>query len=573
MGRVGEFEAQLKRRAKPHFAEWHAIDLHNHTPASDDYQYRQPDVVDRLAQRIRDIDLSVVMFTDHGTLPAADFVKKLSDATGRLILRGAELNIFVDAWDKPNEKVDKALFFHMLVGFDPMASEGPDYWMTHIRRLCSAEIRQSQGKELHGISASVTTLFDVLRDANVLLIPAHLHSTPNAFKSRSIDNIYADPVFLKYAREHFTALEVTSEKTAAFFDGQHEETGRLHKTCIQSSDSHEPDRLGWRPSYIQLQEPTYEQLKTGLELPFRTSLGIPSIPSSYIIGIHVQGQFLNDLWLSFSPYCNALIGVKGSGKTSLLESLRFALGADVPQSKTQAVNEHLNAILGPGGKVTVLVKRTDGAKVLIERSLADKTFQVTFEDDRQERFSHAESLHFESYILGWHEIEQAASDINIRRLYMDTIAGKEQVRSLTEKAEAAAAAIRNDHDRASSAYASFSQLEQQVARLKELRKGLKELTDSNLIELRDQYQSAAEHRETLKTTLVRLQNAQRNAKPHFDNLLAGFDRRPLQGTSPLSDSVEQALAIMDDVLSVVDAGASSVQRKTAQEHNRPRDSD
>ena len=357
----------------------------------------------------------------------------------------------MDAWDKPEERVDKALFFHLLVGFDPSSSAPPDYWMTDINRRCDAETRQSQGKDLRGISASVSTLFSVLQDANALLIPAHLHSTPSAFRSRSIDDIYADPVFLKHAREHFTALEVTNEKTATYFDGKHDETGRLHKTCIQSSDSHEPDKLGWRPSYIQVQEPTYEQLKTGLELPFRTSLQVPSIPSTYIIGIHVQGQFLTDLWLSFSPYCNALIGVKGSGKTSLLESLRFVLGADVPQSKSQTVNEHLNAILGGGGKVTVLVKRTDGAKVLIERSFADKMFQVTFEDDRREQFSHSESLHFPSYILGWHEIEQAATDINIRRLYMDTIAGKEQVRSLTEKAEAAAAAIHNDHDRASSA--------------------------------------------------------------------------------------------------------------------------
>ncbi len=68
---------------------------------------------------------------------------------------------------------------------------------------------------------------------------------------------------------------------------------------------------------------------------------------------------------------------------------------------------------------------------------------------------------------------------------MDTIAGKEQVRTLTEQAEIAAAGIKNDHERAASAYASFTQLEQQATRLKELRKGLKELTDSNLIELRN----------------------------------------------------------------------------------------
>jgi hypothetical protein len=162
MGRVAEFEAELNRRAKSRYGRWHAIDLHNHTPVSPDYQYHESDVVDRLAQRIRDTNLSVVMFTDHGRLPDADFVKRLSDSTGRLILRGAELNIFVDAWDKPEGKVDKALFFHLLVGFDPCSSASPDYWMTDIQRKCSAETRMSQGQELHGISASVTTLFSVL---------------------------------------------------------------------------------------------------------------------------------------------------------------------------------------------------------------------------------------------------------------------------------------------------------------------------------------------------------------------------------------------------------------------------
>jgi DNA repair exonuclease SbcCD ATPase subunit len=167
--------------------------------------------------------------------------------------------------------------------------------------------------------------------------------------------------------------------------------------------------------------------------------------------------------------------VKGSGKTSLLESLRFVLGGDVPQGRLQPVNEHLSAILGPAGKVSALVKRSDGAKVLIERSIADKTFLVTFDNDRQERITRPESLHFPAYILGWHEIEQAATDGNSRRLYMDSIAGKEQVRSLTEEAEVLCTSIRSQHERAANVYATYKQLEQQVARLKELRKGLQEL--------------------------------------------------------------------------------------------------
>jgi energy-coupling factor transporter ATP-binding protein EcfA2 len=561
MGRINDFEQELGRQAKSRCATWHAIDLHNHTPASEDYEYHQADCAEKLAQQIRAQNLSAVMFTDHNRLPDSELVRRVTDSSGRLILRGVELNVFVDAWQKPQRKVDKALFFHLLIGFDPTCASPPEYWMEHIRRSCREEERHAGGRPLKGVASPIDDVYRILRDANALIIPAHLHSTHDAFKSRSIDDIYNDNEFLRHAREHFTALEVTKASTATYFDGKHNETGYLCKTCIQSSDSHHPGKLGWRPSYLQMEETTCEQLKAGLELPFRCSLRQPLTPATFIVGVHVEGQFLKDLWVSFSTHCNALIGVKGSGKTSLLESLRFVLGSDVPKSKLQAVNEHLDAILGPGGKVTALVKRADGARVLIERSNADKSFLMTFEDDRQERFSHPEPLHFPAYILGWHEIEQAATDVNIRRLYMDTISGKEQVRTLTEKAEGAAASIRTDHERASAAYSLFRQLESQVDRLKELRKGLQDLTEANLIELRDKYQAATEHREALRAAYTRFQHARQAVRPHLKNLLSGFDRRTLEGASPVSEAVGNALQVVDEVLSAIDSGAITLEEK------------
>ena len=104
-------------------------------------------------------------------------------------------------------------------------------------------------------------------------------------------------------------------------------------------------------------------------MPFRVSLEQPSTPESYIIGLNIRGQFFSDLWLSFSQHCNAFIGVKGSGKTSVLECLRFALGSPVPESRKEEVDNHLHNILGPAGVVHVLVKRKDGAKVLVKRSI------------------------------------------------------------------------------------------------------------------------------------------------------------------------------------------------------------
>jgi len=559
MGRVAEFERELRQKAGSRLGSWHLVDLHNHSPASEDYKYKGVDLIEKLATRISAVGLSLIMFTDHNKLPDLAFVKQLSDRTGRLILQGAELNVFVDAFSKPEGKVSKNLYYHLLVGFDPDGPQSPEYWLDHIYRTCNKESRSTGDKELHGIRASVAQLYEVLKDANAIIIPAHLHSTHDAFKSRSIDDIYSDPEFLYDAGNFFNALEVTSQRTAAYFDGTHTETGNLHKSCIQSSDSHEPENVGWRATYLQMEKPSYAELKAALELPFRVSLERPTNPSSFIHGLHIKSQFFPDIWLRLSPHCNVLIGVKGSGKTSILECLRFVLGADIPAARSDDVWSHLNAILGPGGKVTVLLKRADDAKILVERSIADGQYLVTFDDDRQEKLSSADGLRFPSYVLGWHEIEQVATDHNIRRVYMDTIAGRSEIRELEEKMKELGREIREKHDMAAKRYTIYKELHGKVSRLDELRKGLQDLKDANLVELKEQYQAATDHREALRQALEHFKKISAGGRSHINDLVSALDATTLDGVSPLEESVAIARDIIDSLNGVVEKTGQSLE--------------
>ena len=392
MGIVAEFEAELMRHSPTNYGRWRAVDLHNHSPTSRDYRGNRGTAEDEFVAMILASDAPIVMFTDHEQLPDRSFTDSVAKRTKRTILRGVELNVFVDAWGKPPGKVDKSLFFHLLLGFDPDGRQEPGYWLADIYRKCGEGTRELGGTSIKGVSKSIESICEVLHEANAIVIPAHLHSTRDAFKSRSVDDIYADPEFLRYARDRFTALEVTDLKTAEFFDGKHEETGFLRKTCIRSSDAHLPELVGTRVTYVQMETPNFLELKAGLELPSRNALTIPPEPASFIRGLNIKGQFFPDLWLSLSPHCNALIGVKGSGKTSILECLRFALGTPVPTSRKDNVQGHIQSILGGAGAVRVLVKREDGAKILIQRVLNEQSYKVTFEDDRQEQFANPQAV-------------------------------------------------------------------------------------------------------------------------------------------------------------------------------------
>lgn len=542
MPEVQEFEASLHRNCEARYGQWRTVDLHNHSPASHDFGGNKDTALDDAVAHLMAKPVDVVMFTDHHTLPDAAFVEQLSRRSGKTVLRGTELNVFVDAWSKPEAKAQKQAFFHLLVGFDP--EENADYWFADLKQRCGHETRDVSGTKIPGLTAPIPEICKRLQEGNALIIPAHLHKRSDAFKSRSIDDIFMDAEFLKLANEHFTALEVTDLKTAEFFDGEHAETGNLLKTCIRSSDAHQVTDIGERVTWVQMEEPTFGELKAGLEIASRVSLVEPDAPASHVVGINVRGQFFTDLWLSLSPHCNAFIGVKGSGKTSVLECLRFALGSLVPESRREEVQSHLSHILGQGGTVRVLVKREDGAKVLVERSVSSPdVFRLVFEDDRCEEVRNPDALMFPSFILGWHEIEQAATDSDVRQAYLDTIADREEIRQLQETADDAMGRIRSLHEQVVNRYAGYTSLRSRVARLKDLRSGLRELTDANLVELKDTYETANRQRDSI-ARLASWLNEKGDVEPDWET--AGFvpEIPALSGSSPIADFASFASGIV-----------------------------
>ena len=205
---------------------------------------------------------------------------------------------------------------------------------------------------------------------------------------------------------------------------------------------------------------------------------------------------------------------------------------------------HLSHILGQSGTVRVLVKREDGAKVLVERSASrPDVFRLVFEDDRREEVQNADALMFPSFILGWHEIEQAATDPDVRQAYLDTIANREEIRQLQEVADDAMGRIRSLHEQVVNRYAGYLSLRDRVSRLKDLRSGLRELTNANLVELKDTYETANRQRDSVEGLLSWL-NAQSDIQLNWES--AGFvpEVSSLAGSSPIEEFAIFAASIV-----------------------------
>jgi chromosome segregation ATPase len=96
----------------------------------------------------------------------------------------------------------------------------------------------------------------------------------------------------------------------------------------------------------------------------------------HISRIQIEEGFLDGLDLHFTTGLNVLIGARGTGKTSLIELIRFALGVNNFTSDARAHSEgHARAVLG-SGQVIVTITLDNGDEVVASRSAMEDSPRV-----------------------------------------------------------------------------------------------------------------------------------------------------------------------------------------------------
>jgi chromosome segregation protein len=112
-------------------------------------------------------------------------------------------------------------------------------------------------------------------------------------------------------------------------EGRSKEWGNKRIACFQTSDNRYEDHrdLGQVSTWIKWAAPTAEALRQAcLAQESRISQDTPRFPSVVIASISVSNSvFLGPINLEFNHQYNALIGGRGTGKSTILEYLRWAL--------------------------------------------------------------------------------------------------------------------------------------------------------------------------------------------------------------------------------------------------------
>jgi chromosome segregation protein len=188
--------------------------------------------------------------------------------------------------------------------------------------------------------------------------------------------------------------------------GQDKNWGNKPLGLLQTSDSRSRDfaDLGKHATWVKWARPTAEALRQAcLGRHSRISHAEPRLPSIEITRIEVSNsKFLGPIGLDFNPQYNAVIGGRGTGKSTILEYMRWALCDQPPSGPDAAPDERadfqrrrqalIEGTLLPLGSVVDVSFLLNGVPHIVRRKavgdltlkIGDTPFQVCTEQNVRE---------------------------------------------------------------------------------------------------------------------------------------------------------------------------------------------
>lgn len=170
--------------------------------------------------------------------------------------------------------------------------------------------------------------------------------------------------------------------------GKDKQWGSKRIACIQTSDARRADHseLGNPSTWIKWAEPTAEGLRQAcLAQESRIAHAAPQVPQTYIASVSVStSTFLGPADLALNRQYSALIGGRGTGKSTMLEYIRWALcdqppaGDEVDTPNYQLRRSRLIDATLKQFSATVDVRYIlNGVPHLVHRSSADGAVQLS----------------------------------------------------------------------------------------------------------------------------------------------------------------------------------------------------
>lgn len=367
-------------------------------------------------------DISVLAVTDHW---------KASTAAG-LIADAEKRSITV----LPGFEANCSEGFHLLVIFE--AGTELDF-ITSAIGACGVPADDPHGPG----DKSFADIVAQMAGKGALIIPAHVNVATSGLLARASGK----PLQKIIKSDYILAMGTTPSQLPlgdqeVIFENK-KPYRRSHRLVeVYADDVSHPSALSsvGATTWFKMARPTLRGLQHALRTP-ETRVRLTSPPplrGTRLCAVSWTGGFLDGLRIPIGPELTALIGGRGTGKSTVIESLRFAL--DQPPLGEDALHDHngvVQKVLGPGTIVRLEVEKHEPtpAQYVIQRTVGDPPLVLDSSGTRTQQLPSDIVGDFEAF--GQHELAELAHDKNllaalIRRLGGD-FASEQQRPGLVEK--------------------------------------------------------------------------------------------------------------------------------------------
>ena len=335
-----------------HGSQWIKADFHLHTKVDKEFSYsgEDNDYLNNYVKSLVDSGIQLGVVTNHNKFNLEEF-KQLSKKAKKSevgLLPGIELSV-----------KDGQAGIHTLVIFsdDWIINKENENWIQSFLNVTfsgQANFENENGRSNHDILDTIRELDKFHKD--YFLIFAHVEAPNGLWGGLSVGRIkelFDDKAFnsrvlgFQKVRTRDTKskiIQILSDRYPAELEG---------------SDAKSLQQIGSRKesSFIKLGSLTYEAVKFSLQNHVhRVQLEKPTCEHSHLKSISFEGAgALGGTVVKFSSGLNTLIGIRGSGKSSILEGIRYALNIPFGEkaSDTEYKEDLIRYLLGSGGKITI----------------------------------------------------------------------------------------------------------------------------------------------------------------------------------------------------------------------------
>lgn len=366
-------------------SRWWKVDFHTHTPRSDDYGGDNASLKNITAEdwlrKAMESGLDCVVVTDHNT---GGWIDDLKAKNRELRDRDTKPDWYRDLTLFPGVEItvaNSSSRVHLLAVFDPACDSQK---ITAVLGKCGIDEGFGNDKTTSTMKGFVDTVRKIA-EAKGIAIPAHVDGPKGL-----LEGVTALTPELEKSLKAVSAAELCDlHKYDNAEPTLKKAVERLAK--VAGSDAHQPDHIGRYFSWLKMSRPSIEGLRLALmdhELCVKNQAENPNhLPDLFLSKLTIKamchcGRIPGQPFVTpLHPHFNAVIGGRGTGKSTLIESIRIVSRRDQNlEIEAPRVKDELDKFMKLSQNKGVMLNETE---ILLELHRRGKNYRLRWRFDGQ----------------------------------------------------------------------------------------------------------------------------------------------------------------------------------------------